>query len=99
MLNEHMQGTPNRYRIVRYHDFPTGLNMFLPDDGFITFTAHDGRYPLPDEKLLALHASVGAILHASGMSEVIERILKERDETPCLASDGSTPVGMLLTAF
>jgi hypothetical protein len=73
--------------------------MVLPGDGIIIFTANDSRYPLPDGNLLALHASVGAILHASGMSKVIERILEERDETPCLATDGSTPVGILLMAF
>ena len=79
-----MQETPNSYLIKRYRGFPTAANMFLPGDSLVTFTSYDGRYPLPDVKLLALHASVGAILHASGMSEVIERILEERDET-CLA--------------
>ena len=71
----------------------------MPSDGYVTFTAHDGRYPLPAEKLLAVHAAVAAILHASGMAEVIERILQDRDETPCLAADGSTPIGTLLMAF
>jgi hypothetical protein len=33
------------------------------------------------------------------MSEVIERILEDRDETPYLAADGSTPIGLLLMAF
>jgi hypothetical protein len=88
----------NRYYIKKYPDFPTAFNIYLPRDSFITFTAHDGRYPLPDENLLAVHASVGAILHASGMAEVIERILEDRDETPCLAADGSTPIEVLLMA-
>src|SRR5437667_6899185 len=72
--------TANRYHIKRYPEFPSIANVFLPSDDFITFTAHDGRYPPPDENLLALHASVAAILHASGMSETIERIIQERDE-------------------
>ena len=72
---------------------------YLPNDGYVTFTAHDGRCALPDEKLLAVHAAVAAILHASRMAEVIERILQDRDETPCLAADGSTPIATLLMAF
>jgi hypothetical protein len=94
-----MQGTPNRYLVKKYRRFPTAYGAYLPNDGYATFTAHDSRYPLPDENLLAVHAAVGAILQASGMAEVIERILQDRDETPCLAADGSTPIGTLLMAF
>jgi hypothetical protein len=94
-----MQGTPNRYFVKKYPMFPTFYEDSLPNDGHVTFTAHDGRYPLPDEKLLAVHAAVAAIFHASRMAEVIDRILQDRDETPCLAADGSTPIGTLLMAF
>jgi hypothetical protein len=94
-----MQGTPNRYFVKKYPLFPTLCKAYLLNDGYVTFTAHDARYPLPDEKLLAVHAAAAAILHASGMAEVIERILQDRDETPCLAADGSTPIGTLLMAF
>jgi hypothetical protein len=83
----------------KYPLFPTIYEAYLPNDGYVTFTAHDGRYPLPDETLLAVHAAVAAILHASGMAEVIDRILRDRDETPCLAADGSTQIGTLLMAF
>jgi hypothetical protein len=94
-----MQGTPNRYFMKKYRRFPSVYKAYLPNDGHVTFTAHDGRYPLPDKKLLTVHAAVAAILHASGMAEVIDRILQDRDETPCLAADGSTPIGTLLMAF
>ena len=94
-----MQGTPNRYFVKKYRRFPSVYKAYLPNDGHVTFTAHDGRYSLPDEKLLAVHAAVAAILHASGMAEVIDRILQDRDETPCLATDGSTPIETLLMAF
>ena len=83
----------------KYPLFPTIYEAYLPNNGYVTFTAHDGRYPLPDENILAVHAAVAAILHASGMAEVIDRILRDRDETPCLAADGSTPIGTLLMAF
>ena len=94
-----MQGTPNRYFMKKYRRIPNVYEAHLPSDGYVTFIAHDGRYPLPDEKLLVVHAAVAAILHASGMAEVIDRILQDRDETPCLAADGSTPIGTLLMAF
>ena len=94
-----MQGTPNRYFMKKHRRIPNIYEAYLSNDGYVTFTAHDGRYPLPDEKLLAVHAAVAAILHASGMAEVIDRILQDRDETPCLAADGSTPIGTLLMAF
>ena len=83
----------------KYRRFPSVYKAYLPNDSHVTFTAHDGRYPLPDEKLLAVHAAVAAILHASGMAEVIDHILQDRDETPYLAPDGSTPIGTLLMAF
>jgi hypothetical protein len=83
----------------KYPLFPTIYEAYLPNDGYVTFTAHDGRYPLPDENLLTVHAAVAAILHASGMAEVIDRILRDRDETSCLAADGSTQIGTLLMAF
>jgi hypothetical protein len=93
-----MQGTPNRYFMKKYRRIPNVYEAHLPSDGYVTFIAYDGRYPLPDENLLAVHAAVAAILHASGMAEVIDRILQDRDETPCLAADGSTPIGTLLMA-
>ena len=94
-----MQGTPNRYFMKKYRKFPSGWGVYLPNDSHVTFIAYDSRHRLPDEKLLAVHAAVAAILHASGMAEVIDRILQDRDETPCLAADGSTPIGTLLMAF
>ncbi|KAI9769520.1 MAG: hypothetical protein M1840_003997 [Geoglossum simile] len=91
--------TSNRYRIKTYRKFSSFYTPHLPSDGFVTFTAHDGRYPLPDPKLLSVHASVGAVLHASGIAEYIERILGDRDELRCLAHNGSTQIGVLMMAF
>jgi hypothetical protein len=48
---------------------------------------------------LPSYAVVAAIFQASGMTEEIERILQDREETSCLAADGSTPIGTLLMAF
>ncbi|KAI9785193.1 MAG: hypothetical protein M1839_000831 [Geoglossum umbratile] len=91
--------TTNRYRVKKYRGFPSIFNNLLPSDSFVTFTAHDGRFPLPDPKLLSLHASIGAVLHASGMAEIIQKVLEDRKELHCLAADGSTQVGMLLLVF
>ncbi|KAI9777355.1 MAG: hypothetical protein M1839_008963 [Geoglossum umbratile] len=90
--------TSNRYRIKAYRKFHSFYTPHLPNDGFVTFTAHDGRYLLPDPKLLSVHASVGAVLHASGMAEYIERILRDREELRCLAHNGSTQIGVLMMA-
>lgn len=83
----------------KYRRFPSIYKAYLPNDGHVTFTAYNGRYPFLDEKLLAVHAAVVAVLHASGMAEVIDRTLQDRDETPCLTAEGSTPIGTLLMAF
>ncbi|KAI9764451.1 MAG: hypothetical protein M1840_008474 [Geoglossum simile] len=88
--------TPNRYHIKKYDNFPSFYEHGLPSDGFVTFTAHDGRYPLPDPKLLSVHAAIGAVLHASGMTENIERILSDFNELRCLAPNGSTEIGMMM---
>ncbi|KAI9858503.1 MAG: hypothetical protein M1813_006444 [Trichoglossum hirsutum] len=92
-----LSAIPNRYYIRRYPGFSTLLNRHLPRDGLVTFTAHDGRYALPDKYLLSIHASVEAVLHASGMAETIERVLQERDELCCLATDGNTRTNIVIS--
>jgi hypothetical protein len=67
----------------------------LPND-YVTFVAHDGRYPLPRPSLLNLHAAVAHIYHASDMSDDFEQILQARTQITCLALDGSTPIAQVL---
>lgn len=63
------------------------------------FHHHGGPLELPSSILLATHAAIAQILHASGMAEVIDRVLQDAEEIKCLASDGSTDVQILLPAL
>ncbi|KZF21946.1 hypothetical protein L228DRAFT_247558 [Xylona heveae TC161] len=94
----------NEYQIlILGKTFPTFLNYFLPkpnDHGhrLIKFTQHSD-VELPSRSLLLMHASLAKILHASGMSERIDKVLQDREDIGCLATDGSTRVDELLFAF
>lgn len=54
---------------------------------------------VPNKSLLAVHAAVGEILHASGHGERIEETMKrlEGSDSHALATDGSTNVEELLS--
>lgn len=88
---------PNTYKVVTFSKLPSGIRrMGLLPNEYVTFVAHDGRYPLPCPSLLNLHAAVAHIYHASGMSDDFEQILEARTEITCLAPDGSTPIAHVL---
>ena len=44
--------------------------MFLSPDRLVRFVSHDGRYPLPDPRLLRLHAVLSKIWSDTGMDMV-----------------------------
>jgi hypothetical protein len=71
----------------------------FPKHRLVTFVAKDGRYPLPDARLLEAHAAIAKILHLTGAGEYIEKVLEERRDTACLATDGSTDVARLLLCY
>lgn len=54
---------------------------------------------LPSRVLLATHAAVAQILHASGMAEYVDKILDDREEIRQLSADGSTDLDRLLPAL
>jgi hypothetical protein len=90
--------TYNRYYIKTFREFSNRFLPWLPCDGFITLRSYDGRYPLPDPNLLALHTAIGNILHATGSSERIEKILRDFEgASGGLAPDGSTNISALLS--
>jgi hypothetical protein len=75
---------------------PTTLDLFLPrpnshGDRIVKFKAHTSL-ELPSRELLQTRAALAKVLHASGMAETIHKIIEERDELKCLASNGSTNV-------
>ena len=66
---------------------------------FIKFQHHGGPLALPSRTLLGTHAAIARFLHASGMAEVIDRVLENTAEIKCLTSDGSTDFQIMLPAL
>ncbi|KAL1969865.1 hypothetical protein VTN77DRAFT_7374 [Rasamsonia byssochlamydoides] len=94
----------NTYVIRTYPGFQRGLIRDLPppnanNERLVTFKKHGNNCDLPSPVLLDTHAAIAKILHASGKAEDIERILRDREETRCLAPDGSTDIERLLLAW
>lgn len=91
-------GTVNRYRIKTFPRFSSVLLHNLPRDGIVTITSNDGRFPLPEPHLIAVHAAIGNILHLSGRGEKIQHLKRDlEDMSGPLARDGSTNIGDLLS--
>lgn len=88
----------DRYRVKTFPEFGEQyLRPYIPE--FVVLTSHDPQYPVPNKLLLAVHAAVGNILHATGHGELIEKTLKHLEGSGGhgLAKDGSTDVGELLS--
>jgi hypothetical protein len=90
--------TRDRYHVKTFRRFTPVYRPWLPHDRFVTLRSYDGRYPLPDPNLLALHAAIGNILHATGSAERIDKILRDFESASGgLAPDGSTDISALLS--
>lgn len=90
--------TPNRYFHKVFPKFARRYLRDLPSDRFVTFTSHDGRYPLPHPTLLAVHAAIGNILHLSAGGKTIEALKRDLgDMSGGLAREGSTRIENLLS--
>jgi hypothetical protein len=89
-------------KIILYPEFESYWTTLLTSpnehgDRFVKLEKHNNSpCGLPDPVLLETHATIARIFHASGKAEHIETILRDRDETKCLAPDGSTDVGRIL---
>jgi hypothetical protein len=91
-------GPGDRYNYKTFRDFHNTITPFLPRDGFFTLHSYDSRFPLPHRNLLAMHAAIGNILHATGAGERIEKILQDLEgASDGLAPDGSTKISRLLS--
>ncbi|PGH34441.1 hypothetical protein GX50_02709 [[Emmonsia] crescens] len=82
-------------------EFLTIFTLYLPpptDHGYrlVTFQAHTNT-PLPSPAILQAHATLANILHASGIGEHIENIMREFEETRYLAPDGSDDIYRLIS--
>ncbi|RXW12257.1 hypothetical protein EST38_g13599 [Candolleomyces aberdarensis] len=58
-------------------------------------TENPEKLPVPSPQYLALHAACAKVAHLSGAAEYIETILRDAEEIPVLAADGSS--GEVLT--
>ncbi len=57
----------------------------------ITLIASNPRFALPNPKFLAIHAACAKIYHASGMREVIDQVLRDKEVVKMLSKDGLGP--------
>ncbi|BCS23967.1 HNH endonuclease signature motif containing protein [Aspergillus puulaauensis] len=89
--------TLHRYRIKTFPRLSSVLLRHLPPDRLVTFTNHDERYSLPDPIILQIHSAIGNILHLTGRGEKIELLKRDLRDADGLASNGSTPIGDLLS--
>lgn len=92
---------PNEYYILTFE--PGVIQSYLPRPDVYgirkdTFQQHSDAALLSPE-VLEVHCALAKILHASGMSERIDKIIREREELKCLANDGSSDAKTLLFAF
>ncbi|KAI2730073.1 hypothetical protein CBS147332_1925 [Penicillium roqueforti] len=86
-----------RYRVKMFPRFQNLYQSPMPD--FTTVASHNPRYPAHNESLLAVHATVGNILHATGRGELITKTIQHLGDNSghALAKDGSTNVEELLS--
>jgi len=76
---EHSYKVGSRYRVVQIN-YPKEVNLTSTVQGL----------PLPDPKLLALHAACARICMMSGAGEHIDHIFREMEEMKVLAHDGGS---------
>ncbi|EDN04047.1 predicted protein [Histoplasma mississippiense (nom. inval.)] len=98
--------TPHVYNFKTYLDYPY-KKVFFPQDQKVTMRKAEGGedVKLPSPELLECHWRIAEILNASGMSEIIDRIIKdweyikEGDEGHgSLREDGKSNVSEILSA-
>ena len=79
------------YQIVTYERFSDVFEFLLPQDRTVKLHNHsDEKVPLPSPVLLYTHAT-------TGKGEMIDQIMEDRDQTGCLAADGSSGVLSLVS--
>lgn len=63
---------------------PAGTDIMLENH------SDDDTLHLPDRRYLCLHAACSKIAHASGAATLIDQFLRDYEELPTLAGDGSS---------
>ncbi|KAJ3837494.1 hypothetical protein F5878DRAFT_622249 [Lentinula raphanica] len=76
--------TVNCYRVIAF-------NKKIQEFRTVTLTTPDPvLYPLPDPKLLALHATCAKVAHLSGAGEYLDKIDYDEETIGVLATDGGS---------
>ncbi|KAE8148357.1 hypothetical protein BDV25DRAFT_131304 [Aspergillus avenaceus] len=92
MALEAMPNQPNTYTAKSYIRLPYYIKPI------ITFTDNGTGTNLPRPELLWLHATIARILHLTGKGDQLDKILRDKESTRDLASDGSTDLSRILSA-
>ncbi|KAI9679659.1 MAG: hypothetical protein M1829_001621 [Trizodia sp. TS-e1964] len=93
------QGNENEYSIeILSRGIPIS-SPALPADRINRLAKHDDRYPLPDPRLLEMHATVARILRALGTNEALGKALDDRGLLEGLSPDSSPDVALLLVPY
>ena len=87
------------YRVIQYPKCATWWRMILPLSRTIRLSTQDAQYTLPSRILLETHAAIAKILNMTGMGDIIEKVLEDRQRIRCLAEDGSTNIQALMLVF
>lgn len=90
------QETPHVYTFKTFRHFPPNLRHSLPTDGIVTMQQAIGSEDvnLPSPVFLDCHHRIAEVLNASGMGEVIEKLIREWEDIKIYESHGSLdPLG------
>jgi hypothetical protein len=79
------QGSENTYKLKKGSEYPDDVL----DGTKITLRTAIPGMKVPSARFLAIHAACAKIIHASGMAEVIDKVLEEREKVRVLSEDGS----------
>ncbi|KZP25790.1 hypothetical protein FIBSPDRAFT_1041158 [Athelia psychrophila] len=85
---------PHKYRIMTY------MTNFAFSNKRVTFVNHSNSdIPLPDPKILRLHAALARVLFASGAGEYFDHVWRSATTLGVLKEDGTSDIGALLSAL
>ncbi|KDQ16182.1 hypothetical protein BOTBODRAFT_31254 [Botryobasidium botryosum FD-172 SS1] len=83
---EPVLGEENTYQFRKLSDVHTGV----ADRTKVVFSTDHPDIPLPNPRYLAVHAACAKVVHASGVAEVIDKVLRDLEDLPVLSKDGSS---------
>ncbi len=90
----YIQNIDNRYKFVCYERQAWMGRRYIRD--VVTLHDHGSRIELPSRELLQLHAAIAKILNMTAAGEIIDRVLRDREDINVLAQDGSTNIEFLM---